>query len=175
MNRRVFFGLSPSAKSKTEIDQWRQQYLTHLNNKKLKPVAVENFHLTLFFIGFVDQKAFSKLFALGDTINAQPFSLTLNTLGLFKRPKVLYLGCQTIPTELQQLASLLAKQLGDLGFTHQHSTFVPHLTLCRKATEAVLAQQDFAFTLFFNDFCLYESTTVDDKVKYNILKRWSLQ
>lgn len=111
--------------------------------KKLKPlddgikwVPVDNLHLTLKFLGEVDNveipdvcKAIRKV---TDTI--EPFELSFAGTGGFpnaEKPRILYAGVQDPTGNLVAMVSGLETELADLGFKPEPRDYTPHLTLGR--------------------------------------------
>ncbi|PAY20702.1 RNA 2',3'-cyclic phosphodiesterase [Rhodopirellula sp. SM50] len=111
--------------------------------KRLKPlddsfkwVPIENFHLTLKFLGEVDNvevpavcKAIRRV-----TDNLEPFELGFAGTGGFpnaEKPRVVFIGVDDPTGNLVQLVAGLEKQLADLGFKPEPRDYTPHLTLGR--------------------------------------------
>jgi 2'-5' RNA ligase len=96
-------------------------------------VAPENFHITLGFLGDVEESRFEDLH---DILNAvagsasRGFSLTLDGTGAFgrKAPKLLWAGVQPC-SALEQLQSKLTGRLARTGFLTEKRKFRPHVTL----------------------------------------------
>jgi RNA 2',3'-cyclic 3'-phosphodiesterase len=104
-------------------------------------VAATNFHLTLKFLGDVEEAQINQIAA---TLEEQfhPFPrFTINAKGLgvfpdFRRPKILWVGLAGI--ELSSLVSRLESALEPLGFAPETRSFTPHLTIGRwRQTERV--------------------------------------
>lgn len=99
-------------------------------------VRPENIHLTIIFLGDIDEKDIPHLISTIDNsvIKYEPFDISLGSMGLFpdiKRPRVLWLG---LNGEIKRLASLrddLQKPLEAFGIKQEKRSFKPHLTLGR--------------------------------------------
>jgi 2'-5' RNA ligase len=97
-------------------------------------VAPANFHLTLKFLGSIDE---GKIEALGAALHNDlrlfpAFSISVKGLGVFpgpKRPRVLWVGL--IGASLVSLASRIGSALQPLGFAPESRQFTPHLTIGR--------------------------------------------
>ncbi len=103
---------------------------------KLRVVAPENLHLTLQFLGDVEDGALPAIAAAARTVAAAsaPFELTLAAAGTFgaaRRARVLWLGVGAGTAELTALADALAQALEPLGFPPDERDYTPHLTLAR--------------------------------------------
>uniref|UniRef100_A0A7C1F392 RNA 2',3'-cyclic phosphodiesterase n=1 Tax=Ammonifex degensii TaxID=42838 RepID=A0A7C1F392_9THEO len=106
----------------------------------VKWVEVENFHLTLRFLGDTDRAMVDSLLAvakerLGELL---PFTLILRGVGVFpslRQPRVLWVGVErALP--LFNLHHLLEEALRQLGFPPEAKRFSPHITLGRFRTGA---------------------------------------
>lgn len=93
-----------------------------------------NFHLTLKFLGNVDEAKIAPIAAALER-DLYPFScFTINAkgLGVFpdpKRPRILWVGL--VGGELNALASRVEKTLIPFGFAAERRAFTPHLTVGR--------------------------------------------
>jgi 2'-5' RNA ligase len=97
-------------------------------------VAPGNIHLTLKFLGSVDE---STIDTIGERLHAhlrlfQRFTINAKGLGVFpspRRPRVLWVGLNG--DHLVALASRIESALQPLGFTSESRQFTPHLTIGR--------------------------------------------
>jgi len=93
-----------------------------------------NFHLTLKFLGNVDEAKIAPIAAALER-DLYPFScFTINAKGLgvfpdLKRPRILWVGL--VGGELNALASRVEKALVPFGFAAEKRVFTPHLTVGR--------------------------------------------
>ncbi len=92
----------------------------------------ENYHVTLRFIGDVDERVADEVAELLAGISRRPFELTLEGLGAFggNRPRAVYATVQPTPAllELQAEQERLMRQVGLAPETRK---FTPHITLAR--------------------------------------------
>lgn len=98
-------------------------------------VKPANIHLTLKFLGEVDQSRYQKVHSKVEEITQQftPFDLSVNGCGVFpgwRQPRVVWAGVQA-PQQLAQLASALESGMQALDFPAEERPFSPHLTLGR--------------------------------------------
>jgi 2'-5' RNA ligase len=98
-----------------------------------KWVKPEQMHLTLRFIGEVDQGAFEDIRQALAGVAAVPFSLSLNGVGQFP-PKggarVLWVGLNA-PPALFDLQRRIETALNSLGYPPETRPFAAHITLAR--------------------------------------------
>jgi 2'-5' RNA ligase len=100
----------------------------------LRLIKEENFHLTLKFLGAVDE---SKIGTISATIRDAvrpfpPFTISAKGLGVFsnaRRARILWVGLES--ADLQALARKLEAVLEPLGFARETRVFSPHLTVGR--------------------------------------------
>ncbi|WP_158972295.1 RNA 2',3'-cyclic phosphodiesterase [Paraglaciecola sp. L3A3] len=170
---RAFLGLSLDGKTKLAIEAWRNKALPNFNT----PVPAVNFHVTLAFLGQVTAK---NLDALTSQIATMPevseFSVSLNHMGYWAKPKACWLGCDNTHQAHLQLASQLNKIAKTSGLIIPKQDYVPHLTLARKCTlnpPAPLIEPDFSWQA--KEFHLFESVSSPHGVAYHIRLSWPLK
>ncbi len=159
---RMFIGLDLAPKDKLALQEWRDKHLHGLSDK---PVPVENFHITLSFLGQVSPDKFELLDQKLTEMKARQFQLKTTELGHFPKAKILYLG-----TELTDPLADLARQARSinnaLGLPLHHGTYRPHITLTRKHTDLVpIVSKVPELTLSFDQFHLFESVSAKEKGK----------
>lgn len=104
---------------------------------ELKWVEKENVHLTLLFLGEVEDKTLPALCrAVGDGCAAhKAFSLSVETVGCFpnpRRPRIVWVGIGTGAAEVTALHDALEPPLLELGcYRREARAYTPHITLGR--------------------------------------------
>lgn len=142
--------------------------------KPAKPVSRDNWHVTLAFLGETapeQRLAFEKA---AESVASRPFELTLNRLGYFHRPKVLWLGAGTVPEVLAALHADLDASLAEVGFEPDKRPFTAHLTLARKMPPPgdLPAVSPIAWPVA--DFCLVRSELDRRGARYAVVRRFPL-
>lgn len=102
----------------------------------IKWVPNDNLHLTLKFLGEVDNREVPKVC---DVVRAccqsvGPFPLHFRGAGAFpdpSRPRVVYAGIVEGGEPLSRIVQALETSLADLGFKPESRDYIPHLTLGR--------------------------------------------
>ena len=98
-------------------------------------VPVENIHLTLKFLGHVEERSLPEIERrLSDIcMNTGPFSVAVRGTGAFpgpKHPSVLWVGMDE-SEELNRLYREIDEAMAGLGFEKEGRKFSPHLTIGR--------------------------------------------
>jgi 2'-5' RNA ligase len=108
-------------------------------------VGAQELHLTLRFIGEVDQQTCSRIMTALAGLHFAAFTLTLRGVGHFppdKRPRVLWVGMDPCD-RLMQLQQELELALIDAGIPPDERRFSPHITLARLKETAPAAVSGF--------------------------------
>lgn len=122
---RVFFALWPDTATASAIEK---------TIDTLQPtgrrVARRRLHLTLAFIGPASAQRIEQLCERAADIRVPAFTLQLDRVGYFSRPRVLWLGASGVPSPLVTLAQAV-RDPDDAQDCNQ--AFRPHITLTRGA------------------------------------------
>ncbi|GJL95805.1 MAG: RNA 2',3'-cyclic phosphodiesterase [Hyphococcus sp.] len=91
---------------------------------------LENFHMTLAFIGEVDRHGLAAATDALSGIEAPAFSLRLSGIGSFgsRKPRAVWVGVEP-SDKLAHLQSKVENALRNAGFELEHRKFTPHVTL----------------------------------------------
>ncbi|MDF1718324.1 MAG: RNA 2',3'-cyclic phosphodiesterase [Antarcticimicrobium sp.] len=153
-----------------------------------RPVAEENLHLTLAFLGDQEETALEALHYELEGIRVQPFALRFSGLGAFggDRPRILFADVGTEPA-LIDLHRRVAGALHRAGIVVQHARFHPHVTLARFGTGAA-PKTAARLRRFLSDhgdtalpgfavagFGLFESVLHPSGARYELLARYALR
>ena len=103
---------------------------------KISWTKIENWHLTLQFLGYVDEAVTSVISSSLDNVAGAhtAFDLAVRGAGAFPnehRPRVLWVGCDDRHGKLQALAVAVRGAMKPLGFEPEEREFSAHLTLAR--------------------------------------------
>lgn len=169
MSQRLFFALQPSKAAIQKISELMRQ----TDETALKFYQPENLHQTLVFLG---ETQTSQLAALVQQVNAlemRRFVMQFTQLAYWPKPKIVCLTSSAISEELTQLVSTLETIATMLDFQIQKRPYRPHITLARKANQAV--NWDLKPIIFeAKHFVLMASTPSENGVQYVALHRWAL-
>jgi 2'-5' RNA ligase len=128
---RVLVGIAPTEEARLAL----VDSLSGIAKPPGRIAAAENWHLTLRFIGKMDDVSFDRLLGDLDQTDLQgSFRIRLNGLGAFPNPRraaVLWVGVDEGSDELTALAAAVEAVVTGVGFDAEERPFHPHLTLSR--------------------------------------------
>lgn len=171
---RVFIAIEFSKEIKDYMYRVQQELKASMEKGNFS--NVENFHLTLRFIGEVPQ---DKILSLKQAIektaaNIVSFKLDTDTIGFFPKgnKKVIWMGIKKEKALLEKLFSSLEGELEKIGIKKEEKPFSPHITLVREA----ILKEDFKILegntklekreICVENISLMESTRVNGKLTY---------
>jgi 2'-5' RNA ligase len=101
--------------------------------KGVKPVEIENIHITLMFLGEVPDRRVEIVKEKLRDVKAEPFKLHLKGIGFFpsaSHARVIWVGVGEGKDEISKLAELVGNSMRRLGFKRDKA-FVAHATIAR--------------------------------------------
>jgi len=107
-------------------------------------IDVENYHLTLRFIGDIDDKTAYDVASALETVRREPFTVRLEELGSFGGDRPRAIVARAKPS--QALVELQAEQerlMRRIGIPPEARKFTPHVTLARLRGASTLAVADY--------------------------------
>jgi 2'-5' RNA ligase len=145
---------------------------------------VEGLHVTLKFIGHVDDAAVEKIKAALSAIKATPFEVKFTGVGFFPNPnagRVFWTGVDG-GNSLPKLASTIDAAMEKLGIARETKHYHPHLTLARtnsrplRGLKPLLEEPTPQFgTMTAREFFLYQSQPQKGGSKYTKLERFEFE
>ncbi len=134
---RLFLALEVPSEVRDPLAGWAEQQRPRAPEARW--VSPNNYHLTLFFFGEVDEAAAERIPPLmRDAVkDHRPFDLALSGLGSFGTagaPRVVFASIEQGRKELEQLEQSVKKTILAGGFQAEERAFHPHLTLARSKT-----------------------------------------
>ncbi|MGB5260555.1 MAG: RNA 2',3'-cyclic phosphodiesterase [Gammaproteobacteria bacterium] len=169
--RRLFFALWPDSAVRTRCD-W---YSSGLLGKRVRRVPADNLHLTLAFVGSVNDAVSRCLEAHADRIAIDPFRLQIDHLGYWHRPRLLWMGPTHTPDGLWALVTAIRDAFEDCGLQRERRAFQAHMTLARKFSAPLPMAQAPAIDWEVGSFCLVQSINAENGVSYRVLRCWTLE
>ncbi|RJQ48641.1 MAG: RNA 2',3'-cyclic phosphodiesterase [Gammaproteobacteria bacterium] len=137
------------------------------------PVAPGNLHLTLVFLGATDAATRLDIERACGNVCAAAFTLTLDQIGYWPKPRIVWLGSTATPPELSALVAGLNAIAARSGFSVDTRPYAPHITLARKA-RALKGRPVAPLQWEARGFSLMESQSTPQGVRYIELRRWEL-
>jgi len=131
---RSFIAVKISFDQKGQISELIRDFKR--SDVRVKWVKPENLHVTLKFLGEVDEKDLPNIFdALQKSLtNDRSFQFNLESVGCFpnmKRPRVIWVGIDQGAENLKILAKKVDGIMTEFGFEREKRGFSPHLTIGR--------------------------------------------
>lgn len=111
----------------------------------VKWVEPENLHVTLLFLGEVDDRQIPQVCARVTEVAAKlrPFTMSVETVGCFPnphRPRILWAGVGRGADRLTELHDGLEVSFQDVGYRREERRYQPHITLGRAKADRRPAQ-----------------------------------
>lgn len=129
--RRVYYALTFDQEANHKI-------ITNVNILKdnalqIKPIPENSIHMTMAFLGEVDESLVEELLEIRDAISFESFCFNLDYLDSFpdRNSRLYYLGT-TKSSELYALQKKLVQKLYQHKIAFHDRQFLPHVTLSRK-------------------------------------------
>jgi len=151
---------------------------------KISWVAPANIHITLKFLGDVDETLPDAVAsALAAPLRKIPaFNVSLRGIGVFpnpNRPRILWAGVDDPGDSIKTLYLEMEKVISGMGFLPEKREFSPHATIARirKGPSGVIEEfinsnneRPFGET-FVNEVIIYRSTLTPNGAEYNVIRR----
>ena len=131
---RLFFALWPDAPARMALATLANELALHSGGKAVPPAKI---HLTLAFLGDVDDGRLEQATQAPGTGRRPPFDVRLDTVGSFRGARVAWAGCRKPASGLSELQSALAHALAERGFALDERPYTPHVTLVRKIARPI--------------------------------------
>ncbi len=134
-----------------------------------RPVAPENLHLTMAFLGMQPAPLLADIEAILDRVTVPEMTLEVDRYGCFSRARIAWAGVWRPPPALAALHEDLMDTLRQCGIGHDKaSAFRPHISLLRNAVcESGPVDQGFSWRA--PSLALVQSTTTPAGPIYKVL------
>lgn len=170
--RRVFFALWPDVAALDALEAAAIAGEACCGGRRMRR---DGLHLTLAFIGAVNDERLELLHEIAAGVAAEPYELVLDRLGCWRHNRILWAGCGETPSRQHRLFAALATPLAAAGFALDPRPHAPHVTLLRHARCAGLPELATPIRWRVEEFTLVESTPQPDGAPYRVLKSWPLR
>ncbi len=169
---RAFLTVVPDVQTALAITRWCDLCWPSGGRK----IPVQNYHLTLAFLGDVDESALQKLSEIFENFNHSALKIQLNKVGYWSHTDVLYLGSDAVDAGLQSLHEKCRQAANRIGARGSAKRYEPHITLARKLVmppPPALVEPDFSFEA--TSLELWSSVREAKGAHYSTLASWNLE
>ncbi len=158
----------------------------------VKWVEPNNIHLTLKFLGEIDDKKMAEVARVLETVACaeKSFSIRLKSIGAFPNtnsPRVIWVGLDKGDNETGMIAGMLEEKISEIGIPKENRSFSTHITIGRlrsglnrlklvrmlNSLEDNPSKEDLEFKV--SKITLFKSTLAPYGPIYEILKEASLK
>lgn len=131
---RAFIAIELPEEIKTQLARIQEQLKRA--GADVKWVEPKNIHLTLKFLGEIDDSQFNKICAILDEVakNNAAYRANINSLGAFPKinsPRVIWAGVGQGDNETKAIAKQVEEKIQKLGIPKEDRAFSSHITLAR--------------------------------------------
>ncbi|WP_423189802.1 RNA 2',3'-cyclic phosphodiesterase [Alkalibacterium sp. f15] len=179
---RVFIAIEIGEQTKKQLKNVQDKMKNYVNKGNF--TTRDNFHVTLRFIGDVDQEEIDGLRCVIDNMAliTKPFKLSLDTLGHFprKQKEIIWVGIKGQLDSLNELKRDLEGELEKAGFAKEEREYRPHITLVRSASldkpvEVIIEEVSVPHSeIIAGSISLMESTRIDGELVYRSIYKKSV-
>jgi 2'-5' RNA ligase len=164
---RLFFALWPDADAASALERLAADVVAVVGGK---PVPREKIHLTLAFLGEVEDCQGAR--AAAAAIRGRAFAVRLDCVGSFRKARVAWAGSLERIAALDALQARLEAGLRQRGFALDERPFAAHVTLARKAETALPRAAIAPIEWRAAELTLVQSTGAGH---YAVLEAWKLR
>lgn len=169
---RLFFAVELEPAIKTYLLNTQH----HLTEVVAKPVAAENFHITLSFLGNTAEKRLEQIIDNFQPLALEPFTVALEDLIYWPKPKILACSIEDDRQSLAECKKLLEKQLSKIGhFQFDKRQYTPHITLFRQVDTPNKESLQLSATIKVEQISLMASMNSRTGIYYDIIESWRLR
>jgi len=171
IKQHYFFALWPDKRLQQHYAKFAHQYLDDLDGKF---IPTHNIHITLSFLGELNSNQLKAAKHIAGTIKTDCFTLTLDRLGFWKGPRVVWISSNIVPKSLIELETTLQQKLQENEFEIDQRAYKPHMTLMRKTRSKPGNIQFKPVEWQVENFVLVRSTLEETGSIYDVIEQWSL-
>jgi 2'-5' RNA ligase len=166
----LFFALWPDEGVRARLAHWSSELHAVCGGRPTRP---ENLHVTLAFLGSVEEARAAEVERAAGEVAPRAISLVLDEPGYWKHNRIAWAGTSVVPPGLEALVSGLRGALERSQIRFDAKSFVSHVTLLREAREprAMPALEPIEWRL--DGFALVQSVTSPRGSRYEIRKSWT--
>lgn len=166
---RLFFALWPDEGVRTQMGRWTQELHAVCGGRAMRR---ENLHVTLAFLGNVEEARVAEVERAVDAVVPRAVSLVLDTPGYWKHNRIVWAGASSAPQELESFVAELRGALTISGIAFDAKAFVSHVTLLRDGREPRALPALNPIEWKCDGFALVRSVAPARGSEYRVLKAW---
>jgi 2'-5' RNA ligase len=170
-SRRLFLACWPEETLRTQLHHQSRRLQKLVGGRR---TARENLHMTLLFLGNTPVEREQSLRRYCQALEAESFSLIINRVGIWKRPRIAWAAPSSTPVALTELSDRLTTLAEYLGHETEKRTWRPHVTLLRKASGQISQHEIKPMHWEVDRFALIESKTRSEGVQYRVVEQYDL-
>ena len=166
----MFFALWPDEGVRARLARWTSELHAVCGGRPTRP---ENLHLTLAFLGSVEEARAAEAERAAGGVTPRAIPLVLDEPGYWKHNRIAWAGASVVPPGIESMVSELRSALARSHIGFDTKGFVSHVTLLRDAREPdampVLAPIEWRL----DGFALVQSVTSPRGGRCEIRKSWT--
>ena len=166
---RLFFALWPDDEVCAQLARWSRELHALCGGRPTRP---ENLHVTLAFLGGVEEARVAEVERAAGEVAPRAVSLVLDQPGYWKHNRIAWAGASVVPPELEALVSELRGALAKSQIRCDAKSFVSHVTLLRDASEPRALPALVPIEWRLDGFALVQSVSLPQGSRYKIRKSW---
>ena len=136
-----------------------------------RPVAAENYHVTLLFLGLVEPELQVEICRSMAQVTSTPFTVQFRQITHWEKPKVLCLTDSKANAALLNVVTQIKKGVEKLGVSVERRPFQAHLTVAKGVLRPHFDTVS-RISWPVESFCLLESIGVSSGVRYDVIQKW---
>ena len=170
---RLFFAVTPDEGARQSLMAFAADVASVTGGRAPR---AENLHLTVAFLGEVDQQRVADVEAIGaaSATVSGPFVITFDRVGLFRDAGVAWIAPSETPAGLLRIVAALRNALQAKGMRVDHRDFRPHVTLARRCTRPLSGVAAPHIQWQVEALALIASQTLPEGPLYRELAAWRL-
>jgi 2'-5' RNA ligase len=167
---RLFFALWPDEAVREQLARWSRELRAVCGGRPTRP---ENLHVTLAFLGNVEDARVAEVERAAGEVRPCAVSLVLDQPGYWKHNRIAWAGASAVPEGLEAFAAELRGALtrSGIGFDAKKG-FVSHATLLRDARQPKALPRFEPIEWKLDGFALVQSVTLPQGSRYEVRKSW---
>jgi 2'-5' RNA ligase len=166
---RLFFALWPDEAVRAQLAHWARELHAVCGGR---PTRAENLHLTVAFLGNVEEAQVAQVERAAGEVAPQLASLVLDQPGYWKHNRIAWAGASSVPDGIGAFVAELRSALSRSHIGFDAKGFVSHVTLLRDAREPQAIPELAPIEWRLDGFALVQSVTLPSGSRYEVRKFW---